>query len=50
MTKPKRNTLQIFHVNVNCSDFDRSLAFYKTIGFEEFLDISKADGGRTCLE
>src|ERR1700750_101856 len=43
----KRNTLQIFHVNVYCSDFDRSLAFYKTIGFTEFLDISKADGGRT---
>ena len=43
----KRNTLQIFHINVNCSDFDRSLAFYKTIGFEEFLDISKADKGRT---
>ena len=47
MTEAKRNTLQIFHVNVNCSDFDRSLAFYKTIGFAEYLDISKADGGRT---
>lgn len=23
-----------FHVNVNCSDFDRSLAFYRLIGFE----------------
>ena len=43
----KRNTLQIFHVNVNCSDFDRSLAFYKTIGFKEYLDFSAVDDGRT---
>ena len=35
MTETKRNALQIFHVNVNCSDFDRSLAFYKTIGFKD---------------
>ena len=43
----KPNALQIFHVNVNCSDFDRSLAFYKTIGFTEYLDFSAADAGRT---
>ena len=43
----KPNTLQIFHVNVNCSDFDRSLAFYKTIGFKEYLDFNTADEGRT---
>jgi len=41
------NALQIFHVNVNCSDFDRSLAFYKTVGFTEYLDFSAADQGRT---
>ncbi len=23
-----------FHINVNCSDFDRSIAFYRLIGFE----------------
>jgi glyoxylase I family protein len=23
-----------FHINVNCTDFDRSLAFYRLIGFE----------------
>ena len=23
-----------FHINVNCSDFDRSMAFYRLIGFE----------------
>jgi catechol 2,3-dioxygenase-like lactoylglutathione lyase family enzyme len=43
----KENALQIFHVNVNCSDFDRSLAFYKLIGFREYLDFSKVDDGRT---
>lgn len=24
----------IVHVNVNCSEFDRSLAFYRMLGFE----------------
>jgi catechol 2,3-dioxygenase-like lactoylglutathione lyase family enzyme len=43
----KANALQIFHVNVNCSDFDRSLAFYTLIGFKEYLDFSKVDDGRT---
>lgn len=28
-----RNALQIFHVNLNCSDLDRSCAFYELIGF-----------------
>jgi glyoxylase I family protein len=27
------NALQIFHVNLNCSDLDRSRAFYELIGF-----------------
>ena len=43
----KPNALQIFHVNVNCSDFERSLAFYMTIGFREYLDFSAVDDGRT---
>lgn len=30
-----------FHINVNCSDFDRSLAFYRLIGFEIVLDFSE---------
>jgi catechol 2,3-dioxygenase-like lactoylglutathione lyase family enzyme len=42
----KRNALQIFHINVNCSDFDRSLAFYKTIGFHEILDFAAAEKGK----
>jgi len=45
--KARANALQIFHVNVNCSDFDRSLAFYKTIGFREYLDFAVVDDGRT---
>ena len=46
-TAERANALQIFHVNVNCSDFDRSLAFYKTIGFREYLDFAAVDDGRS---
>jgi len=46
----RRNALQIFHVNVNCSDFDRSLAFYKLIGFEEVVDFTKLDDERSFGE
>jgi catechol 2,3-dioxygenase-like lactoylglutathione lyase family enzyme len=46
-TSPRPNALQIFHVNVNCSDFERSLAFYKTIGFKDYLDFAAVDDGRT---
>jgi glyoxylase I family protein len=42
----KRNALQIFHINVNCSDFERSLAFYTLIGFREILDFAAAEKGR----
>ncbi len=31
--------LQIYHVNVNCTDLERSLAFYRRLGFEEVWDI-----------
>ena len=31
----------IFHVNVNVTDFDRSLAFYKMLGFKVVLDIGE---------
>lgn len=37
---------QIFHINVNCRDFDRSLAFYRLIGFEVILDFDDAPGSR----
>ncbi|WP_158969976.1 VOC family protein [Chachezhania sediminis] len=33
---------RFFHINVNCSDFDRSLAFYETVGFRVLLDFEDA--------
>lgn len=48
MTLPMdRNNLQMFHINVNCTDLDRSLAFYKALGFKVINDFSMdepADG------
>lgn len=29
----------LIHVNVNCSDFDRSKAFYEMLGFEHLMDV-----------
>ena len=42
----------LFHVNVNCSNFERSLAFYKMLGFKVSVDIpavadSKGGGSDT---
>ena len=31
--------LGLVHVNVNCSDFDRSRAFYEDLGFELFMEV-----------
>lgn len=31
--------IQFFHINVNCSDLERSLAFYRAIGFKEVIDF-----------
>jgi catechol 2,3-dioxygenase-like lactoylglutathione lyase family enzyme len=45
--------LQIFHINVNCSDLERSLEFYKRIGFSEVIDFNaqteSADSGGAAL-
>ena len=30
----------LVHVNINCSDFDRSLAFYERLGFERAVDVA----------
>ena len=30
----------LVHVNINCSDFERSRAFYEMLGFERFLDVA----------
>ena len=35
-----QNALQIFHVNLNCDDLERSRAFYELIGFEVVNDFS----------
>ena len=33
-----------FHVNVNCTNFAQSLAFYQLVGFEKILDFDDAPG------
>ena len=33
-----------FHVNVNCTNFANSLAFYQLIGFEKILDFDDTSG------
>lgn len=38
----------IFHVNINCSNFERSLEFYKMIGFKVALDIP--EGGNPEMD
>lgn len=37
---------RFFHINVNCTDFERSLAFYQLIGFEVLLDFERRPGPR----
>jgi catechol 2,3-dioxygenase-like lactoylglutathione lyase family enzyme len=39
----------IFHVNVNCSNFERSLNFYKMLGFKVALDIPEVGGNAETL-
>ena len=29
----------LVHVNINCSDFDRSLRFYELLGFQKVVDV-----------
>ena len=31
----------IFHINVNCTNFDRSLEFYQTLGFKVIRDLNE---------
>jgi catechol 2,3-dioxygenase-like lactoylglutathione lyase family enzyme len=31
----------IFHININCTNFDRSLEFYKLLGFKVFRDLKE---------
>lgn len=34
------NISGLVHVNINCSDFDRSLAFYERLGFVKAVDVA----------
>ncbi len=40
----KKDVQRFFHINVNCTDFDRSLAFYRLIGFDIILDFDDRPG------
>ena len=33
----------LVHVNINCSDFERSKAFYETLGFKEFFKVPETN-------
>jgi glyoxylase I family protein len=36
---PEANVHRLFHINVNCTDFDISLAFYRRLGFKVVLEF-----------
>jgi len=41
----------MIHVNINCSDYDRSKAFYEVLGFKEVLRVPETNGapeGASC--
>jgi glyoxylase I family protein len=42
--QPPKDVQGFFHVNVNCTDFAKSLAFYELIGFEKILDFDDVPG------
>ena len=33
------NITGLVHININCSDFDRSLRFYELLGFQKVIDV-----------
>jgi len=37
-----------FHININCTDFDRSLAFYEWLGFRVVNDLG--EGGNRAIQ
>ena len=42
----------MYHININCTNFDRSLEFYKMLGFREVVDMSggePAPGGENVI-
>lgn len=38
------HTTGVYHVGINCRDLDRSLTFYKMLGFEELIDFGRLEG------
>jgi glyoxylase I family protein len=40
----RKDVQQFFHVNVNCTNFAKSLSFYELIGFEKVLDFDDMPG------
>ena len=38
----------LVHVNVNCSDFDRSLKFYELLGFKKYLDVPSTNSAEVA--
>src|ERR1700722_20126849 len=42
--QPPKDAQGFFHVNINCTDFAKSLAFYELIGFEKILDFDDVPG------
>lgn len=36
----------IFHININCTDFERSLEFYKLLGFKVIRDLGEGGNRR----
>ena len=37
------NIQGLVHVNINCSNFERSRAFYEKLGFELFLEVPESN-------
>jgi len=37
------NIRGLVHVNINCSDFDRSRAFYEKLGFDVYLEVPETN-------
>jgi glyoxylase I family protein len=40
----RRNVRSIFHININCSDLGRSVAFYEMLGFTKALEMDAFEG------
>jgi glyoxylase I family protein len=38
------NLRSIYHININCTNLERSLEFYKALGFREVVDFGEGGG------